>query len=67
MPDDRFDPAKDGYGPTVYVGANIPHKLNQLLQDEAQREMVTRSDVIRWALAERYRDPTTGPCPGDVP
>lgn len=57
IPDDLFDPLKDGQGPTVYVGANIPHKLNQLLQEEAQCEMVTRSDVIRWALADRYKDP----------
>ena len=54
MPDDLFDPLKDGRGPTVYVGANIPRKLNQLLQEEAQREMVTRNNVIRWALADRY-------------
>lgn len=42
-------------GPKVYVGAHIPLSLYQSLVEEAQQAMVTRSDVLRWALAERYR------------
>lgn len=44
-------------GPKVYVGAHIPLSLYQSLVQEAQQAMVTRSDVLRWALAERYRRP----------
>ncbi len=44
-------------GPRVYVGAHIPLSLYQSLVQEAQQAMVTRSDVLRWALAERYRPP----------
>ena len=55
MPEDFFDPAEDSNGPKVYVGAHVPLKLYTLLVEEAERAMATRSDVIRWALAERYR------------
>lgn len=44
-------------GPKVYVGAHIPLSLYQSLVQEAAQAMVTRSDVLRWALAERYRRP----------
>lgn len=60
MPEDFFDPAEDSNGPKVYVGAHVPLKLYTLLAEEAERAMATRSDVIRWALAERYRKQDTG-------
>ena len=60
MPEDFFDPAADSNGPKVYVGAHIPLKLYTLLVGEAERAMTTRSDVIRWALADRYRKPEAG-------
>lgn len=44
-------------GPKVYVGAHIPLSLYQSLVREAKQAMVTRSDVLRWALADRYRRP----------
>jgi hypothetical protein len=55
MPEDFFNPAEDSNGPKVYVGAHVPLKLYVLLTEEAERTKATRSDVIRWALAERYR------------
>ena len=60
MPEDVFDPAADSNGPKVYVGAHVPLKLYTLLVEEAERVMATRSDVIRWALAERYRKHVAG-------
>ena len=57
MPEDFFNPAEDSNGPKVYVGAHVPLKLYVLLTEEAERTMATRSDVIRWALADRYRKP----------
>ena len=44
-------------GPKVYVGAHIPLSLYQSLVREAQQARVTRSDVLRWALADRYKKP----------
>ena len=55
MSEDFFNPAEDFNGPKVYVGAHVPIKLYSLLVEEAERAMATRSDVIRWALADRYR------------
>lgn len=60
MPEDFFNPAEDSNGPKVYVGAHVPLKLYVLLTEEAERTMATRSDVIRWALAERYRKQAAG-------
>ena len=60
MPEDFFDPAEDSNGPKVYVGAHVPLKLYTLLAEEAERTMATRSDVIRWALAARYRKEGSG-------
>ena len=60
MPEDFFNPAEDSNGPKVYVGAHVPLKLYVLLTEEAERAMATRSDVIRWALAERYRKQAAG-------
>ena len=53
-------PAADPHSPRVYVGAHVPLGLYTLLVEEAERAMVTRSDVIRWALAERYAKQAAG-------
>ena len=53
-------PTADPHSPRVYVGAHVPLCLYTLLVEEAERTMVTRSDVIRWALAERYRKQVAG-------
>lgn len=50
----------DPHSPRVYVGAHVPLCLYTLLVEEAEQAMVTRSDVIRWALAERYRKQVAG-------
>lgn len=55
--DHFFDPSTDGNGPTMYVGVNLPRRLFELLEQEAQQTMVSRSDVLRWALADRYKKP----------
>jgi hypothetical protein len=55
--DDYFDPTIDKDGPTVYVGAQIPLKLYELANREATASMVSRAQVLRWALAERYKAP----------
>ena len=47
-------PAKDANEKRVYVGALIPLKHYNLLVEEAERANVSRSHVLRWALAERY-------------
>ena len=59
MPED-LKPTADPHSPRVYVGAHVPLCLYTLLVEEAERTMVTRSDVIRWALAERYRKQAAG-------
>ena len=53
-------PTVDPHSPRVYVGAHVPLCLYTLLVEEAERTMVTRSDVIRWALAERYAKQAAG-------
>jgi hypothetical protein len=45
---------KDGATPTVYVGAHIPLDLYRLMTEEAEVAIVSRSEVFRRALAERY-------------
>jgi hypothetical protein len=45
---------KDSGGPTVFMGAHIPVRLYRLLVEEAERAGVSRSEVLRWALARRY-------------
>lgn len=59
MASNQRDENGSANGPTVYVGVNLPHYLFQKLEQEAQRLMVSRSDVLRWALADRYRDQTS--------
>ena len=46
--------AEDATTPTVYVGAHIPLRLYCLLTEEAEGAMVSRSEVLRRALADRY-------------
>jgi hypothetical protein len=60
MAEDLFSPSAESHSPRVYVGAHVPLMLYTLLVEEAERAMVTRSDVIRWALADRYRKQGTG-------
>ncbi|MGD2206977.1 MAG: hypothetical protein PVH17_09380 [Anaerolineae bacterium] len=57
-PDEKltFDPTRDSNGPSVYVGALVPQRLEELLQREAAQRMVPRSQIVRWALAERYME-----------
>ena len=44
-----------------YVGALIPLRLYHLLVEEAERAKVSRSEVLRRALAERYGEATADP------
>ena len=43
----------------VYVGALIPLRFYTSLVEEAQQAGVSRSEVLRRALAERYEEPQT--------
>lgn len=54
-----FDPVADSDGPTVFIGAQVPLKLYELVDQEASSSMVHRAQVLRWALAERYKPPVT--------
>ena len=66
MSEPFFDQAEDAARPTVYVGAHIPLELYHLVAEEAELAMVSRSEVLRWALAERYgeRRPAVQPLVG---
>lgn len=55
----HFDPIADSEGPTVYIGAQIPIRLYELINQDAAANMVHRAQIIRWALAERYSPPPT--------
>jgi hypothetical protein len=57
IPNTHFDPAADAGGPTVYIGAQIPARLYDLVQQEASAKMLPRAQIVRWALAARYRAP----------
>jgi hypothetical protein len=39
---------------TVFVGAHIPLKLYRILVEEAEQAEVTRSEMLRRVLGERY-------------
>jgi hypothetical protein len=52
----NIHPAKDADDPRMYVGAFIPLKHYNLIVEEAEQKNVSRSDVFRWALAERYEE-----------
>ena len=58
---------EDAATPTVYVGAHIPLRLYRLMTEEAEAAMVSRSEVFRRALAERYGEGETAvrPLAGD--
>ena len=45
--------------PTVYVGAHNPLSLFRLMTEEAEGAMVSRSEVFRRALADRYGEGET--------
>jgi metal-responsive CopG/Arc/MetJ family transcriptional regulator len=60
MTESFFDPHTDADGPKVYVGAHIPPKLLELLDEEAAKSLVSRSDVIRAALLDRYKKSNSG-------
>ena len=44
---------EDETTPTVYVGAHIPLSLFHLMTEEAEGALVSRSEVLRRALADR--------------
>lgn len=53
-----FDPSQDVRDKiTRHVGAFLPVRLFELLNEEALRNMTSRSAIIRQALADRYRRP----------
>ncbi len=45
---------------TVFVGAHIPLRLYHLLVEEAEGARVSRSEIIRQTLADRYDRPGPG-------
>jgi hypothetical protein len=47
-------PSRHPYDHQVYVGALVPHRFYTSLVEEAQQAGVSRSEVLRRALAERY-------------
>jgi hypothetical protein len=59
--------AEDAATPAVDVGAHIPLRLCHLMTEEAEVAMVSRSEVLRRALAERYGEGETAvrPLVGD--
>ena len=46
--------SKDPGSLTVFVGAHIPLSLYHLLVEEADRAEVSRSEMLRRVLGERY-------------
>ena len=46
---------KDSGRLTVFVGAHIPLRFYRLLVEEAKRAGVSRSEVLRQMLADRYK------------
>ena len=46
--------SKNPSGLTVFVGAHIPIGLYHLLVEEAERAEVSRSEMLRQVLRERY-------------
>jgi len=51
-----IDPSRSANDKRVYVGALIAVRHYTLLVEEAEQANVSRSDVLRWALTERYGD-----------
>ena len=54
MSEPLFSQTEDADRTSVYVGAHIPLRLYRLVTEEADLATVSRSEVLRWALAERY-------------
>ena len=54
MSERSIGPSQSANDKRVYVGALIPMKHYTLLVEEADQANVSRSEVLRWALAERY-------------
>ena len=54
MSERTIEPSHDANDKRVYVGALIPLRHYTLLVEEAERAKVSRSDVLRWVLTERY-------------
>jgi hypothetical protein len=54
MSERTIDPSTGANDKRVYVGALIPMRHYALLVEEADQANVSRSDVLRWALTERY-------------
>jgi len=49
-----IEPSQVANDKKVYVGALIPVRHYTLLVEEAEQANVSRSEVLRWALDERY-------------
>jgi hypothetical protein len=56
MSERTIGPSQGANDKRVYVGALIPMKHYTLLVEEADQANVSRSEVLRWALAERYEE-----------
>jgi hypothetical protein len=56
----RTTPLPDPDDHKVYVGALVPLTLYSRLVEEAEATGVSRSEVLRRALAERYSDSEAG-------
>ena len=54
-----IDPSRSANDKRVYVGALIAVRHYTLLVEEAEQANVSRSEVLRWALAERYGERQT--------
>ena len=54
MSEQLANQSKNSGGPTVFVGAHIPLRLYHLLVEEAERAEVSRSEMLRRVLGERY-------------
>jgi hypothetical protein len=57
MSERTIGPSQGANDKRVYVGVLIPVKHYTLLVEEADQANVSRSEVLRWALAERYGEP----------
>ena len=54
MSEECVNLTEDSNRPTAYVGAHTPLWLYRLLTEEAERARVERSQVLYWAVDERY-------------
>ena len=63
MSEQVIDPSRSANDKRVYVGALIAMRHYTLLVEEAEQANVSRSEVLRWALAERYGEGETADRP----